>query len=455
MARGGERGERHPSAAELECFLLGEMSPRQAAPIISHLLSGCPQCRTGMAPLASMMFTSRPLAPEAAASSDAEYDFPMFKAFATARRYASNTARERNDEPAGSLPKASPAFEALSSKRSRRTDLDRYEALFERCRALRYSDPEGMILAASLAVTLAERTTARQGDSPEQADLEGRAWAELGNAYRVADDLAAAEAALTHALARSKQGSGDALLFARIMDLTASLYTDQRRFKETRRLLDCVYTIYRHEGDAHAAARTFVSKGIASNYALDPEEAIGFLTEGIRQIDPARDPKLVLAAVHGLLWCLVDSGLAAEADRLLSLARPLYDVHGEHFDHLRRLWLEGRIAAQLGNADKAEETLVQVRDGFKEVDQAYDVALTSLDLASLWLNQGRTVEIKLLVDEMIAVFRARSIQREALGALLMLKKALETDQATAALLRSVTTEIWRTERFPARRAGVA
>jgi tetratricopeptide (TPR) repeat protein len=313
-----------------------------------------------------------------------------------------------------------------------------------------------MILAASLALTLAQREAALKGESPELADLEARAWAELGNAHRVEDDLVSAETALAHALVRSRQGSGAPLLLARIMDLTASLYADQRRFKEARLLLDCVYTIYQHEGDAHGAARTFISKGMAANYALEPEEAIGFLVEGIRQIDPEHDPKLVLAAVHGLLWCLVDSGFAAEANRLLAEARPIYEAHGQHFDQLRRLWLEGRIALHLGEEDRAERFLHQVREGFKEVDQAYDVALISLDLAALWLHQGRTLEIKELIDEMITIFRARSIQREALGALLMLKKAFETDQATAALLRTVTTEIWRAERSPVvRRAGLS
>jgi tetratricopeptide (TPR) repeat protein len=458
MARGGERGERHPSAAELERFLLGEMSPRQAAPIISHLLSGCKQCRAGMAPLASVVFATGPLVPDTVPSSDAEYDFPMFKAFATARQYASNLTREKvtGQYSADEEPTKRPStLEVLAARNQERMERDRFEALFERCRDLRYSDPEGMTLAASLALNLAQQETALKGESPELADLEARAWAELGNAHRVEDDLVSAETALAHALVRSRQGTGAPLLLARIMDLTASLYTDQRRFKEARLLLDCVYTIYQHEGDTHGAARTFISKGMAANYALEPEEAIGFLVEGIRQIDPEHDPKLVLAAVHGLLWCLVDSGFAVEANRLLAEARPIYEVHGQHFDQLRRLWLEGRIAVHLGEEDRAERFLHQVREGFKEVDQAYDVALISLDLAALWLHQGRTVEIKELIDEMITIFRARSIQREALGALLMLKKAFETDQATAALLRTVTTELWRAERSPVRRTGLS
>jgi hypothetical protein len=76
--------------------------------------------------------------------------------------------------------------------------------------------------------------------------------------------------------------------------------------------------------------------------------------------------------------------------------------------------------------------------------------MVSLDLAAVWLRQGRTAEIKELVDEMVAVFRSRNIQREAIGALLMLRTALRKDQATAALLQAVSTELRRLERLPAR-----
>jgi len=454
MARGGERGERHPSAAELEQFLLGEMSPRQAAPIISHLLSGCQQCRAGMAPLASVVFATGPLAPEMEPNSGSEYDFPIFKALASARRYASNLVSEA-PAPHPRIPEQSLNVEALDSVGEARYEWTRCETLIEQCRHLRYSDLEGMILAASLAVTLAERITASQGESEELADLQARAWAELGNAHRVADDLVSAETAINRAVDRSRQGTGDALLLARLMDLTASLYTDQRRFEEARVLLDQVYQIYEHAGDVHAAARTLISKGVSANYSLQPEQAIGFLIAGIRQIDPARDPKLVLVALHGLLWCLVDTGRAVEAQALLDGVEDLYKAHGEHFDHLKRIWLDARIAAHLGHDERAERSFRQVHEGYIAADLAYDAALVSLDLAALWLRQGRTLEIKALIDEMIAIFRARSIQREALGALLMLKKAFETDQATAALLRTVTTELWRAERSPARRTGVS
>lgn len=431
------RRDNHPGRVELDRFLLGEMSHCEAAPVISHLLSGCPQCREAMLPLASAVFAKSTPPPKAEPTLGSEYDTALLKAFATARQYVPFVGRAK----APAEPQAG--------------GWERWEALFELCRELRYSDPERMALAASFAVTLAEKATLPTRAPEELADLQARAWGELGNAYRITDDLAAAESALRHALTFSGQGSGDPLLLARLMDLTASLYTDQRRFEEARRLLDLVHAVYEQEGDKQAAARTLISKGVSANYALDSEAAIGFLSDGLRQIDPAHDPKLVLAAVHGLLWCLVECGRAAEARELLGESYPLYEAHGQHFDQLKRIWLEGRIAAQLGDDESAERAFQQVGEGYREADLAYDFALVSLDLAALWVDQKRTPEVRGLVDEIITILRARNIQREALGALLMLRKAVDAEQATAALLQTVAAQLARLERFPTRKAGAS
>ncbi|HET9677877.1 MAG TPA: tetratricopeptide repeat protein, partial [Solirubrobacterales bacterium] len=429
------RRDNHPGRAELDRFLLGEMSHREAAPVISHLLSGCPRCREAMLPLASAVFAKSTVFPTAEPALDSEYDSALLKAFSTARQYIPLAARAKAPAVRDTAPQSARKAAAPIGGWAR------WEALFELCRELRYSDPERMALAASFAVTLTEKAVLPTLTPAELADLQARAWAELGNAYRITDDLAAAESAFRHALTFSSQGSGDPLLLARLMDLTASLYTDQRRFEEARRLLDLVHAVYEQQGDSQAAARTLISMGVSANYALDSEAAIGFLSDGLRQIDPAHDPKLVLAAVHGLLWCLVEVGRAAEARELLAESYPLYEAHGQHFDQLKRIWLEGRIATQLGDDESAERAFQQVGDEYREADLAYDFALVSLDLAALWVGQKRTPEVRGLVDEIITILRARNIQREALGALLMLRKAVDADQATAALLQTVAAQL--------------
>src|SRR5215216_6168833 len=84
----GDRDDHHPSPAELDRFLLGELSPRQAAPLLAHLIRGCAQCRQKMEPMASVMLETRQNIPEPSLDAGTEYDFSLFRAFAAARRYA-------------------------------------------------------------------------------------------------------------------------------------------------------------------------------------------------------------------------------------------------------------------------------------------------------------------------------------------------------------------------------
>ena len=60
----------------------------------------------------------------------------------------------------------------------------------------RYRNPEEMLRLALLAKTAAENLDPREADPELVADHQARAWAELGNAHRVNDELTEAEAAL-------------------------------------------------------------------------------------------------------------------------------------------------------------------------------------------------------------------------------------------------------------------
>jgi hypothetical protein len=449
-------GERihHPRAAELEAFLLGQLPPREAARVVAHLLTGCASCRKQMEPLAGVVLTPN-LIPDEPVEVGSEYDFPLFRAFAAARRYAACLAREqreaerdREDPPLREVPR----IEAPGSPAER--DWERCEQVLARCRELRQGGLEAMMAAASLAVGLAEGISPDLRGPRQLADLQARAWAERGNARRVTDDLPGAEADLARGLERAAQGTGDPRLLARLLDLTASLRTDQRRFDEAAQLLDWVYGIHRDLGESHEAGRALISKSNAAAYALDVETAVRLLGEGLALIDAERDPKLLLAAVHNLLSHLVDSGQIAEARRVFLQSCALYSAHGGPLERLKARWLEGRIASGLGDPLQAERSFQDVRSGFAEAGLPYDLALVSLDLAALWLEQGRNREIRALLDETVAIFQARGIRREAIAALLMLREAIERERATTVLLRTVASELQRLEGGPvSSRAG--
>ena len=67
----------------------------------------------------------------------------------------------------------------------------------------------------------------------------------------------------------------------------------------------------------------------------------------------------------------------------------------------------------------------------------FAAALASLDLALLWMRQSRYEETERLVLEASGVFVALRIQREALGAMMVLKESFEKQKGSIGLLEDV------------------
>jgi tetratricopeptide (TPR) repeat protein len=323
------------------------------------------------------------------------------------------------------------------------------ESLLARSRACRHNDPEQMLLLAERAAAVALELDPMEYGRELVADMRARSLAELSNAYRVADDLEAAERAMRRAVEWSSQGTQDPLLLARIMDLTASLRGAQRRFPEALVLLQAVYTLYERHGDRHSAGRALISKGLFTGYNNDPERAIELLSAGISMIQPAADPKLVLSALHNLIGFMADCGRFRQAQRLLRRCRDAYFAAGDRLSLLRLCWLEGRIAFGLRQLRRAEKSLVQARHEFEQAGLINQAALISLDLAAVWLLQGKNGHTRRLIEEMVAVFRAQRIAREVLAALILLKESFENAQSSPyELLRAITGYLKRFEARP-------
>lgn len=152
-----------------------------------------------------------------------------------------------------------------------------------------------------------------------------------------------------------------------------------------------------------------------------------------------------------LLWFLNEVGRSAEAHEILGEVRELARRYGNRLDRLRLLWTEGRICQNLGRFELAEEALKQVRAGFIDAEIGYDVALVSLDLAALYLETGRTAEVKELAAEMLPQFAARQIHREALAAIALFEQAARKERATLALIQEISSKVKEasTHRTPA------
>lgn len=319
------------------------------------------------------------------------------------------------------------------------------ESLISRSQACRYQDPEQMVLLAERAVAVADGLDPMEYGRELAADLRARAFTELANAYRVADDLEAAERMLRRASEWSGRGTQDPLLLARIMRMAAALRGAQRRFPEALALLDAAYTIYERHGDRFNAGGALISKGLYTGYGNDPEKAIQYLIAGLAMINPASDPKVVLSAVHNLVNFLTDCGRFHEARRILRRSRKAYFAAGDRLNLIKMRWVEGKIALGLGELDAAEAAFRDAQARFEEAGLGYHAALVALDLTAVLLEKGETAAARKLVEQTITIFRSRRIAREVMAALLLLQRSLDVDRSALGVLQTVRTYLKRLE----------
>lgn len=317
------------------------------------------------------------------------------------------------------------------------------------CRESREAAPKDSTQAvalAELAVLLAE---AVEDNEPAEArwayQLRAVTWAYLANARRVGSDLPEAEQAFAVSdswWAAGEETIGDALgLEPVILDLKASLRIGQRLFDKALTLLDEVVQIYLQgdpeHRDPHLAGRALVQKGIALIEMGETERAITALREAEALIEPDREPRLLFAVRHNLADNLTKAGRFSEARPLLFEVRELAAEYGSDLDRVRLRWVESRIAIGQGEREQGRQALVEVRQVFLDQGIVFDAALASLDLAVLAIEDGRMAEVKDLAAEMVTVFQAQRVQREALAAVVMFQKAAERESATSALAREV------------------
>jgi len=429
----------HPPPADLERLVNGTLSADEKQRLMAHLLGRCPRCCSALGHFGGF---------DAAGVVVAEdYEGALDRAIATAARFAA--PRQQAAETLASLlaGEGNPAGRRSPPEPATLAGLPRVQALLEAARGLRHEDPRAMLRFAKLARYAADHLRMRDYGREAVADLRALAWAELGSAYRVCNELSPSEHAMNRAIYWCKRGSRSDLLLARVADLIASLLAYQRRFPEGRELLAIVHQIYAEAGNRHLAGRALVSQGNLAAWAGCPREAVPLMRRGFDLLDPERDPQLVVQTLWSMVWTLAEMDRFRGARRLLWRSRVLFaDVIVPH----RLRWLEARIFAGLSDFARAEPAFQQARAGFVEQGQVYPAALVGLDLAALWARQGRVKDVFELAEEMIVTFRALRIAREAISALLVLKRACLHGGQLLALIGLASDLLENLERQPAK-----
>jgi tetratricopeptide (TPR) repeat protein len=199
--------------------------------------------------------------------------------------------------------------------------------------------------------------------------------------------------------------------------------------------------LFRIVGAAVETARVLLKLGSLYYNQGRPEPAIRMVRAALEGLPAAEEPRLFLMGRHNLALYLAEAGRYEEAAGLVAADADLYGRFPDAWTQLRLAWLRGKIAAGMGDAAEAERRFLEVRDGFARQGNGYDAAMASLDLTLLYLKEGRTADVQRLAEEMVALFEARDVHREALAALVLFQEAARREEVTAAMVRELAGQI--------------
>jgi tetratricopeptide (TPR) repeat protein len=433
----------HPTPAQLDAFTNRPLLPDSFRQTARHLLAGCASCNALLRPHYRHLLStlSAESAREGATVSDERLDH-LSAAFRSYRTYLRREETRR--KKAALLLTRGRGQEALAGRpEAPLRDLGTLKALLERSWAVRHANLDEMKRFARLAVEVAGRLHPRWHDERDAADWQARAWGELGNALRAADDLDEAARAFSTAFTFFHQGNQEARLKARLHDLYASFLGARRKFDLAFAALDIAHAAYLELGDSHLAGKALATKAMYLHYSGQPEAAVVVNQQAMSLLGQARDRELLLFSLHNHVRFLVACGHLDEARSML--AQHLGDLQRlkGHIYQIRLRWIQAQISASLGEWRAAEEGLRSVRESFEQERMGFHAALASLELALIWMRQGRYEETERMVLEVCDVFLALRIQREAFGAIMILKEAFERRMATLGLLEEVISLLGR------------
>jgi len=396
------------------CYEYGNLSGQEAFEVHLHQIEGCPECVEGI-----LEYFGLESFEELAALEEPSSEF--------AKR-----AQRRDAEPLlswlGTLSNEEQFGRVISDRRFHTASMAK--ALLRRCRSRWGSEPRAALLDSHLALVATGKIQSSGGSLPlgGLSHMKAQVWAHQGNVWRILFDFPAAETAFEQAQAVLNDGCCDELLQAQVLQLKTSLLRAQRRFRWAMVAIDQAIRLF---GKAEAWERQGKAYLVSAKLrcdAGDTEAAVRELASAMRLLDPDKPIRSNLVAASLRLYLLWRTGGVVEAEEYLPEIRCMAGDLGSHSDQLRVEWRAASIAAGLGNTDEAEALFNEVRDGFLDLDSAYDVALVSLELAQLYFEQERYAEIQELASEMIPIFQSREIHRETLAAVKLFADAVRGEE---------------------------
>ncbi len=304
----------------------------------------------------------------------------------------------------------------------------------------RISAPEGRgnreygIHIAELALSALRATERQAGKDLPSLICQGWAW--VGNARRLAFDLDGAERAFANAEIYMGLVGQHSLVKAEYFILKASLRRWQRRSEEALELCNHALPTFRAVGSAKDVARAFLEGANIAEQAGKTNDCIAFLEQVLEHIEDLDSTHLKFTVYYNLAGAYAKTGKHEDAIELLPLIRDLLPQQTqEAISHLH--WLEGVIANEAGDKILAERLFRQARRGFHKNGNIGCTSLVDLELALVYLEQGRNMEVMRLTSGVIPIFESLRSHEEAGAALSLMRGAVERNKISADILDEI------------------
>lgn len=451
------RTSEHPSAETLEAFVSGRAEAGAVKRVEEHLLAGCVRCvrrihrEVGAAQRRAASRKIRQV-PRGEGEGGVYVDLEVIRRqWLSVDRQALVIEAERIVAPQLLrdlllLPEADRRSVVRAEERFGYFGVT--ELLIGECRAECFRDVARAIELGRLAVESAEALPLAPYPPGLVVDARALAWAAFGNAHRVRADLVDAERALRTASELMERGSGDRLSRAEVLSLLGSLRMDQARFEEALGVLTEAVQIFRSEADRVREGKLLVQLANVQGELGNTEAAVVLAAEA-RSLLGGEEERLYLLAGQTLATWLREGDRIDEARATFEELEPQFRARVSDPTSLIRLdWLGARLLWSEGYEREAERALLAVRERYEDRGEPKRYCLVSLDLATLYLEQGRTRDVRELARQMAPVFSSRQVHHHALAALVLFKQAAEAEEVSVGFVRELARYLHHSRKNP-------
>jgi tetratricopeptide (TPR) repeat protein len=240
---------------------------------------------------------------------------------------------------------------------------------------------------ALLAQEIAKLLPAPRYSRESKSDLQGEALIVVANCRRLSADWSGSQAALREAGDILKRGTGDLLLEASLLSISASLASDTGHLEVAQGLLARAAALYRANHDLAGLASATVQEANALLAGFRFEEAIQRANEALGMLTPP-DARLEMLARSIVTECLIVLGRPQEALRSFVAAWPIYQQFRSRRDQLNVNYLEARLLDLFGCIRESEKAFREVVNGCIDEELYKDAFLTILTFFESLYKRG-------------------------------------------------------------------